>query len=76
MYRSHAGVMGPVSLVTGCQQNIVFSPLPHLLLWERSWVQARESDGRRAVDCVGSLSSRGQWICSNQLMTSRMVAMH
>jgi hypothetical protein len=26
MYRSHVGDMGPVSLVAGCSQNLVFSP--------------------------------------------------
>jgi hypothetical protein len=27
VYRSHAGDMGPVSLVVGCQQELDFSPL-------------------------------------------------
>jgi hypothetical protein len=75
-YRSHASDMGLVSLVTGCQQKLVFSPLPHWLLWERSWVRTHESDGRRAVDCVESPSSQEQWIYTNLLMTSWKVAMH
>jgi hypothetical protein len=68
-HRSHVGVMGPVCLVAGCQQKLVFSPLSHWLLWERSWVWTRGSDGRRAVDYVRSPFSRGQWICTNLLMT-------
>jgi hypothetical protein len=66
--------MGPVSLVVGCQQKLDFSPLLHGLLWERSWLQTYGSVSRRAVDCVRSLSSRVQWICSNLLMTVRKVA--
>jgi hypothetical protein len=62
-YRSHAGDMSPVSLVVGCQQKFDFSPLLHWLLWERSWVRTHASDDRHAVDCVGSPSSRVQWIC-------------
>jgi hypothetical protein len=50
-YRSHAGVMGPVSLVASCQSKLAFSQLPHWLLWERSWVWTRRSDGHRVVDC-------------------------
>jgi hypothetical protein len=52
-YRSHVGDMGPVSLIAGCQQKLVFSPLPHWLLWTRG------SDGRRAMNYVGSHSSWG-----------------
>jgi hypothetical protein len=66
--------MGPVSLVVGCQQKFDFSPLLHWLLWERSWVQTHGSVSRRAMDYVGSPSSRGQWICSNLLMTVQKVA--
>jgi hypothetical protein len=73
-YRSHADDMGPVSLVVGCQQKLDFSPLLHWVLWERSWVWTRGSDDRRVVDCVGSPSSRMQWICSNLLMTVWKVA--
>jgi hypothetical protein len=75
-YRSHAGDMGPVSLVVGCQQKLDFSPLLHWLLWERSWVWTRRSVSRRAVDCVGSPSSRGQWICLNLLITVWKVAIY
>jgi hypothetical protein len=75
-YQSHTGDMDPVSLVASCQQKLVFSPLPYWLLWERSWVQTRGSDGRWAMDYVGSPASRGQWICIILLMTSRKVAMH
>jgi hypothetical protein len=68
--------MGPVSLVVGYQQKLDFFSLLHYLLWERSWVRTRESISRRAVDCVGSPSSRGWWICLNLLMTVWKVAMH
>jgi hypothetical protein len=75
-YRSYTDDIDPVSLVAGCQPMLVFSPLPHWLLWQRSWVRTCGSDGHRAVDCVGSPSSQGQWICTILLMTSRKVAMH
>jgi hypothetical protein len=73
-YLSHAGDMGPISLVASCQQKIVFSPLPHWLLWERSWVRTCGSDGHRAADCVWSPSSRGSgsvqicWWLSERLL--------
>jgi hypothetical protein len=66
--------MGPVSLVVGCQQKLDFFPLLHWLLWERSWVQTHGSVSQCAMDYVGSPSFRGQWICSNLLMTVRKVA--
>jgi hypothetical protein len=75
-YRSHVGDMGPVNLVTGCQQKLVFSPLLHWLLWKRSWVQTRGPVSRHAVDWVGRPSSREQWIYSNLFTTMRKVAMH
>jgi hypothetical protein len=67
--------MDPVSLVTGCQQKLDFSPLLHWLFWERSWVRTRGSISHRVMDCIGSPSSREQWIYSNLLMTSRKVAL-
>jgi hypothetical protein len=70
MYRSHAGVLCPVSLVAGYQQKLEFSPLLYWLLWERSWVWTHGSASRHVVDWVGSPSSRGKWICSNLLMTT------
>jgi hypothetical protein len=66
--------MGPVSLVVDCQQKLDFSPLLHWLLWERSWLRTHGLVNRRAVDCVRSPFSRGQWICSNLLMTRQKVA--
>jgi hypothetical protein len=66
--------MGIVSLVVGCQQKFDFSPWLHWLLWERSWVRTYESVSRRAVDCAGSPSSRGRWICSNLLTTVQNIA--
>jgi hypothetical protein len=75
-YRSHDDVMGPISLVAGCQQKLVFSSLPHWLLWERSWVRTHGSNDRRAVDYVGSPSSQGQWICINLLTTLWQAAIH
>jgi hypothetical protein len=74
MYRSHAGDMGPVSLVVSCQQKLDFFPLLHWLLWERSWVWTYGLDGRRDVDCVGIPSSRVQLIYSNLLMIVWKVA--
>jgi hypothetical protein len=65
--------MGPVSLVVGHQQKLDFFPLFHWLLWERSWVWTHRSVSQRDVDCVGSPSSWGQWICSNLLMTVRKI---
>jgi hypothetical protein len=75
-YRSHVGDIGPVRLVVDYQQKLNFSPLLHWLLWERSWVRTRGSDDRRVVDCVGSHSSRVQWICSNLLTTAWKVAIY
>jgi hypothetical protein len=72
-YRSHAGDMGPVGLVVRCQQKLNFFSLLHCLLWERGWVWTRVSVSRRAVDCVRSPSSQGQWARSNLLMTVRKV---
>jgi hypothetical protein len=69
-------IMGPVSLVVGCQQRLDFSPLLHWLLCERSWVRTCGSVIWRVVDCVGSPSSQGQWIYSNLLTTARNVAMY
>jgi hypothetical protein len=46
--------MGPVSLVSGCQQKLDFSPLLHWLLWQRSWVRTCGSGSHRPVDCVVS----------------------
>jgi hypothetical protein len=68
-YRSQAGDMRPVNLVAYHRQKLGCSPLLHWLLWERSWVRARKSIGRHAVNCVGSHHSRWQWICSNLSMT-------
>jgi hypothetical protein len=70
-YRPHVSDMDPISIVVGCQQKVDFSPLLHWLLWERSWVRTRGSHDRRALYCVGSLSSWMQWICSNMLMTMK-----
>jgi hypothetical protein len=66
--------MDPVNLVVGCQPKYDFSTLLLGLLWERSKVRTRGSVSRHVVDCVGSPSSRVQWICSNLLMTGRRVA--
>jgi hypothetical protein len=66
-------IMGPVSLVVGCQQKLDFVSLLHWLLWERSWVWTRESINYRAIDYVGSPSSWRQWIYSNLLTTARKV---
>jgi hypothetical protein len=66
-------IMGPVSLVVGCQQKLDFSSLLHWLLWERSCVWTHESVSYRAIDCVGSPFSQRQWIYSNLLTTARKV---
>jgi hypothetical protein len=75
MYWSRTEDMGPISLVAGCQQKLIFFPLLQWLLWERSWIRTHGPVSRRAVDWVGSPSSREQWIYSNLLMTTRKVAM-
>jgi hypothetical protein len=54
MYRSHAGDMGPISLVAGCRQRVALPPLLQLLAQERNWVRTRGSVSRRVVDCVRS----------------------
>jgi hypothetical protein len=46
--------MGPVRLVASCQQKLVFSPLLHWLLWERSWVRTHGPVSRCGVGWVGS----------------------
>jgi hypothetical protein len=76
IYQSHARDMGPVSLVADCQQKLIFSPLLHWLLWERSYVWTRRPVSRHAVGWVGSPSSQYQWICSNLLMTTWRLTMH
>jgi hypothetical protein len=68
--------MGPVSLVASCQQKLDVFSLLYWLLWERSWVRTHGSVSHRAFDCVRSPSSRGQWICSTLLMTTRKIAIH
>jgi hypothetical protein len=72
---SHAGVMGPVSLVARHQQVLDFSSLLHWLLWERSWVRTHRSISRRAVNRDRSPFSRGQWIHWTLLTTTQKVAM-
>jgi hypothetical protein len=37
---------------------VIFVLVALWLLWERSWIWTSGSDGRRAVDCVRSPSSR------------------
>jgi hypothetical protein len=74
-YRSHAGDMGLVSLVAGYQQKLVFCPLLHWLLWERSWVRTHRPVNWHAVDWIGSPTSWEEWICSNLLMTTWKVVM-
>jgi hypothetical protein len=68
-YRSHARDMGPVSLVAGCQQKLVFSSLPQWLLWERSLVWTYGLVSHRDVGWVGRPSSQGHGNYSNLLMT-------
>jgi hypothetical protein len=72
-YRSHAGDMGPVSLVAGHRQRVA---LPQLLQWlarERNWVCTHGSVSRRVGDCVRSPFSQEQRLCSSLLKTSQKV---
>jgi hypothetical protein len=74
-YRLHVRDMSSVILVAGYQHKLIFSPLPHWLLWERSWVLTHGLVSRHGVGWVRSPSSRGQLICSNLLTTMWKVAM-
>jgi hypothetical protein len=60
-YWSHAGDMGPVSLVACHRQKLDLSLLLHWLAWERNWVRTCGLVSRRAVDCVRSHFSQEQW---------------
>jgi hypothetical protein len=51
-----------------------FTPTAQWLAQERNWVRTCGSDGRRAIDCVGSPFSREMWLCSSLLMTAQRVA--
>jgi hypothetical protein len=73
-YRSHTGVMGPISLVVCRQQRVTLPPLLQWLDQERNWVWTHGSDGRCAVDCVASPFSQQQWLYSSLLMTAWRVA--
>jgi hypothetical protein len=59
MYRSYAGDMGPVNLLTCHQQILGFAPTALTLTRERNWIQTHRSVSQRAVDCVGSLFFSG-----------------
>jgi hypothetical protein len=59
-YRSHAGDMGPVSLVACRRQMLVFALTASRLAQEKLGT-ASGSVSRRAVDCVRSPFSREQW---------------
>jgi hypothetical protein len=74
-YRSHAGDMGPVNIVSSPQQKLGLSLLLHWLAWERNWVRTHGSVGRRAGDCVGSPFPQEQWDPSKFVGDSRNVAM-
>jgi hypothetical protein len=47
-YRSHAGDMGPVSLVACHRQKLGLSLLLHWLAWKRNWVRTHGLVSRRA----------------------------
>jgi hypothetical protein len=66
--------MGSINLVVGHRQELGLRPLLHWLVQERSWVRTHGSVSRRAVDCVGSPFSRGQWDLSKSVSASRKVA--
>jgi hypothetical protein len=74
-YRSHAGDMGPVSLVVCHRQNLGLSILLHWLAWERNWAWTHRSVSRCAADYVRSPFSREQWDPSKFVGVSRKVAM-
>jgi hypothetical protein len=61
MYRSHAGDMGPVSLVAHHRQKLGLSLLLHWLAWERNYVRTHGLVSRHAEDCVRSPFSQEQW---------------
>jgi hypothetical protein len=75
MYRSHAGDMGPISLVACPQQKLGLSLLIHWVAWERNWVRTHGSISRRAEDCAGSHFSQEQWDLSKSVGDSRKVVM-
>jgi hypothetical protein len=68
-YRSHAGDMGLVSLVTCHRQKPGLSLLLHWLVSKRNWVRTRWSVSRHAVDCVGSLFLKSSGIHPNLSVT-------
>jgi hypothetical protein len=70
----HMLVCGPSKPSSRLSIKAWLFPLLHWLLWERSWVWTHGSVSRCVVDCVGSPSSQGQWICSNLLMATWNVA--
>jgi hypothetical protein len=72
---THAGDMGPMSLVACHQQRVSLPPLHQWLSLERNWVRTHELVSRCAVDCVGSPFSQEQWLCLSLLTTSQKVAM-
>jgi hypothetical protein len=75
MYRSHAGDIGPVSLVARHRQKLDLSLLLHWLTWERNCVWTHGSVGRYAGDCVESPFSQEQWDPFKSVDNSQKVAM-
>jgi hypothetical protein len=73
MYRSHAGDMGPVSLLVGHRLELSLHPLLHWLAQGRNWVRTHGSVSRRDVDCVRSPFSQEQWDLSKSISVSRVV---
>jgi hypothetical protein len=60
MYRSHAGVYGPIKSSSRLSTDVWLSPLLHWLARERNWVRTLRLVSRRAVDYVGNSFSREQ----------------
>jgi hypothetical protein len=67
MYRSHAGDIGPVSLVACPRRKLSLSLLLYWLVWERNWIQTHGLVSRRAENCAGSPFSQEQWDLSKSV---------
>jgi hypothetical protein len=76
MYRSHAGDMGPVSLVAYHRQKLSISLMLHWWAWERNWVWTHRSASRRDVNCIRSPFSREQWNPSKSIDDSWKVVIY
>jgi hypothetical protein len=72
MYRSHAGDMSPVNLVTCHQQMLGFVPTASRLAQERNWVWTNGLVSRCAMDYTGSPFSQEQYVGWGEKRTCRV----